>query len=113
MHEVALCEGVLEIIADEAKRQSFTRVRVVRVNIGSLSHVEPEAMRFCFDAVSRGTVAEAARFEVIEVPGEAWCMQCSTTVSIAQRFDPCPACGGYQLQVTAGDDLRVKELEVD
>lgn len=113
MHEMALCEGVLQIIAEEARRQKFTRVRTVRLEIGVLVHVEPDAMRFCFDAVSRGTIAEAARFEVIDVPGEAWCMRCSKSVSVARRFDPCPACGGYQLQVTAGDDLRVKDLEVD
>jgi hydrogenase nickel incorporation protein HypA/HybF len=113
MHEMALCEGVLAIIAEEAKRHNFTRVRVVRLEIGKLGHVEPQAMRFCFDAVSRGTIAESARVELIDVPGEAWCMRCSKIVAIAQRLDPCPVCGGYQLQVTAGDDLRVKDLEVD
>ena len=113
MHEMALCEGVLDIVAEEAKKHRFTRVRAVRLEIGAFSHVEPEAMRFCFDAVSRGTMAECARFEVIAVPGEAWCMQCAKTVAMAQRFDPCPSCGGYQLQITAGDDLRVKDLEVD
>lgn len=113
MHEMALCEGVLEIIAEEAKRQAFTRVRAVRLEIGALSHVEPDAMRFCFDAVSRGTIAESARLEVIDIPGQAWCMSCSKSVVITRRVDPCPECGGYQLQVTAGDDLRVKELEVD
>lgn len=113
MHEMALCEGVVEIIAQEAERQKFSRVRTVWLEIGALSHVEPEAMRFCFDAVSRGTVADGARFEVVSVPGSAWCMTCSETVPLARRYDPCPTCGGHQLQVTAGDDLRVKELEVD
>lgn len=113
MHEMALCEGVLDILVEEAKRQRFSRVRAVRLEIGAFSHVEPEAMRFCFDAVSRGTIAEAARFEVIDVPGQAWCMNCSQSVAIARRLDPCPACGSYQLQVTAGDDLRVKDLEVE
>ncbi len=113
MHEMALCESVIEIIAEEAKRHAFTRVRAVRLEIGTLGSVEPEAMRFCFDAVSRGTVAESARLEVIDVPGRAWCMSCSTGVVITRRLDPCPECGGYQLQVTAGDDLRVRELEVE
>jgi hydrogenase nickel incorporation protein HypA/HybF len=113
MHEMALCEGVLAIIAEEAKRHNFARVRVVRLEIGKLGHVEPQALRFCFGAVSRGTIAESARVELIDVPGEAWCMRCSKIVAVTQRLDPCPVCGGYQLQVTAGDDLRVKDLEVD
>lgn len=113
MHEMALCEGVVEIIQEEARRQNFSRVRAVCLEIGVLSQVEPEAMRFCFDAVSRGTIAEQARFEVVGVAGAAWCMRCSTTVAITQRFDPCPECGGYRLQVTAGDGLRVRDLEVE
>ncbi|MCG6207427.1 hydrogenase maturation nickel metallochaperone HypA [Rhodopseudomonas sp. HC1] len=113
MHEMALCESLIEIIEREAKAQSFGKVRAVWVEIGALSHVEPEAMRFCFSAVAHGGIAAGARFEVIGVPGEAWCMACSKSVPVAQRGDPCPECGGYQLQITVGDALRIKELEVE
>ncbi|MBI5132777.1 MAG: hydrogenase maturation nickel metallochaperone HypA [Rhodopseudomonas palustris] len=113
MHEMALCESMIEIIEREARAQQFARVRAVWVEIGALSHVDAEAMRFCFSAVAHGGIAADARFEIVSLPGEAWCMSCSTTVPLAQRSEPCPHCGGYQLQVTAGDELRVKELEVD
>jgi hydrogenase nickel incorporation protein HypA/HybF len=39
-------------------------------------------------------------------------MQCSRSVAIAARGDPCPDCGGWQLQVTGGDQMRVRELEL-
>jgi hydrogenase nickel incorporation protein HypA/HybF len=113
MHEMALCEGVIEIIEREAQQQNFAKVRAVVLEIGALSHVEPEAMRFCFSAVSRDSIAAGARFEIVSVPGAAWCMACAKTVPLRQRYEPCPDCGGHQLQVTAGDELRVKELEVD
>lgn len=113
MHEMALCEGVIEIIEREAEQQKFSKVRAVWLEIGALSHVEPEAMRFCFSAVARDTIAAEARFEIVGVPGAAWCMSCAKTVPLTQRYEPCPDCGGHQLQVTAGDELRVKELEVD
>lgn len=113
MHEMALCESMIEIIEREAREQQFARVRAVWVEIGALSHVDPEAMRFCFSAVAHGGIAADARFEIVSLPGEAWCMSCSRTVPLAQRSEPCPHCGGYQLQVTTGDELRVKELEVD
>lgn len=113
MHEMALCESVIEIVEREAQQQQFSKVRAVVLEIGALSHVEPEAMRFCFSAVSRNTLAAEARFEIVSVPGAAWCMRCSKSVPLSQRYEPCPECGGHQLQVTAGDELRVKELEVD
>ncbi|MDJ0950876.1 MAG: hydrogenase maturation nickel metallochaperone HypA [Alphaproteobacteria bacterium] len=112
MHEMALSESMILIIEQEAVRQRFDRVKTVCLEIGVLSHAEPEAMGFCFEAVSRGTVAEGARLEIQRPPGEAWCMDCAGTIEIARRFDPCPRCGGHQLQVTGGEELRVKELEV-
>jgi len=113
MHEMALAEGVLQIVQDAAKREGFRRVRAVWLEIGRLSSVEPEAMRFCFDAVTRHSVADGAQLEIVETPGAAWCMQCSAPAAIGAVGDPCPSCGSYQLQVTGGTEMRVKELEVD
>jgi len=112
MHEMSLTEGVLRILEDEARKQKFTRVKKVWLQIGVLSHAEPDAMLFCFDAVTKGTLADGAVLEIIRTPGKAWCMKCSDSVAIEQRYDACPECGGYQLQVVEGDELQVKELEV-
>lgn len=113
MHEMSLCEGVLQVLEDEAKRQHFSKVKTVWLEIGAMSGVEVEAMRFCFDAVIRHTLADDAKLEIIKIPGEAWCLQCAQTVTVQQRFDACPHCGSYQLQVTQGDEMRIKELEVE
>ena len=110
---MSLCESIVQIIEDNARSQGFSRVRTVWLEIGELSGVEVEAMRFGFEVVSRDTMADGARLEIIELPGLAWCMQCQKGVPTHRRFDPCPACGGFQLQVTGGDEMRIKELEVE
>jgi hydrogenase nickel incorporation protein HypA/HybF len=116
MHEMSLAEGVLGVIENTLAAQPGGGrreiVRSVRLEIGRLAAVELDALRFSFDVVKRGTVADGATLDVIELTGAAWCMQCCTTVTIAQRGDACPACGSYQLQVTAGDELRVKDIEL-
>lgn len=113
MHEMSLAESVLQIIEDAAERERFARVKAVWLEIGALAGVEPEAMRFCFDAVTRESVADGARLEIVTQPGTAWCIPCSHPVAIEARGDPCPRCGSYQLQVTGGADLRLRELEVE
>ncbi|MET0071597.1 MAG: hydrogenase maturation nickel metallochaperone HypA [Candidatus Thiodiazotropha sp.] len=113
MHEMSLCEGVLQLLEEHAVSQGFSRVKRVWLEIGALSGVEPEAMRFSFDAVMRESLADGAQLEIIHQPGEAWCMQCSRPVQVAARYQACPQCGSYQLQVTGGDEMRVKELEVE
>jgi hydrogenase nickel incorporation protein HypA/HybF len=113
MHEMALCQGIIEIVEEEARKRSFSKVKAVCLEIGVLSHVAPEAMKFCFEAVAARTIAQGATLEIIETPGTAWCMACSKSVEVKQRYEPCPSCGSHQLQVTGGEEMRVKELEVD
>ncbi len=113
MHEMSLCESILGIIEDEAQKQGFRKVIRVRLEIGALSGVEIEAMRFGFDVVTRGSRVEGAELEIIQLPGTAWCLPCACEVEVAQRYDACPKCGGYQLQVTGGEEMRIKDLEVE
>jgi hydrogenase nickel incorporation protein HypA/HybF len=113
MHEMSLCEGVLQLLEEHAVREGFNQVKCVWLEIGALSGVEPEAMRFSFDAVMKESLADGARLEIIHLPGEAWCMQCARPVQVEARYQACPECGSYQLQVTGGDEMRVKELEVE
>lgn len=113
MHEMALAEGVLQLIEDAAQRENFVRVKTVWLEIGQLSSVEPEALAFCFDAVTRDSIAEGSRLEFVVTPGSGWCLQCSATVPMTELYTACPQCGGCQLQVTGGTEMRVKELEVE
>lgn len=113
MHEMAICESIRTTIEDQAGISGFSAVRRVTLEIGPLSGVELEALRFGFDVAMRGSIAQAAQLTIIECPAMAWCLPCGDTVPIAARYDPCPRCGSHQLQVTAGEELRIKELEVD
>ncbi|CAG0974368.1 Hydrogenase maturation factor HybF [Burkholderiales bacterium] len=113
MHEMSLAEGVLQVIEDTARREGFGRVKEVRLEIGRLSGVEVESLRFCFDAVTRGSVAAGAALEIIFLPGRAWCFPCGKAVEVATELATCPHCGGIELQVQGGDEMRIKDLLVD
>lgn len=113
MHEMSLAESVLQIIEDTARVQPFKCVRSVVLEIGVLSAVEPEAMIFCFDAVTRGSIAEGARLEIVEVPGTGWCMECGKNVKLSERYGLCPECGDARVEITSGNELRVRDMEVE
>ncbi len=113
MHEMSLAEGVLQVIEDSARSNGFTQVKTVWLEIGELSGADAEAMRFCFDAVVKGTLAEGARLEIVATEGQGRCLTCGQTVHIQLRYDPCPLCGGYPVEPTGGLEMKVKELEVE
>jgi hydrogenase nickel incorporation protein HypA/HybF len=112
MHEMSLAEGVLQLVEEAAQAQGFKKTVVIWLEIGQLSGVEVEAMRFCFDAVSRDTVAQGARLEIITMLGSGCCQACGQTSPMAELHGECPHCGSYQMKVMAGTEMRVKELEV-
>ncbi len=112
MHEMSLAEGMLQIIEDAARKENFSKVITIWLEIGQLSSVEPQAMAFCFDAVTRHTIAAGARLEIIQTPGVGWCMACAKTLPLTELFGACPDCGSYHIDVTDGTAMRIKELEV-
>jgi len=112
MHEMSLCENILDILKEQAVRDHFTRVKRVCVDIGPLSCVDPEALQFGFDVVMKGSLAEGAALEISMTAAEAYCLSCFKTVPVRERFDACPACGAQALQVTRGEELKLRELEV-
>lgn len=107
MHELSLATAVVGLCTERAGGARIVRVRV---EVGRLAAVLPEALRFCFDVCARGTVAEGAELEILELPGLAECGACGATVELDSPFGCCD-CGGV-LRVVAGDELRVKDMEV-
>jgi len=113
MHEMALTESIVEIAIEEAQKQGARRVTRVFLDIGALSCVEPEALEFCFAAVASGTAAEGAKLEIARIVGAGWCLDCERSVPLAERFGACPECGRHRVQMTAGDELKIREMEID
>lgn len=113
MHEASLAGGILKLVEDSAQREGFARVSSLRLEAGRLSGIETRALRFALEALAPGTCLQGVQIEIDEPAGQAWCLACCTTVPIAQRGDPCPHCGGYQIQPTGGTELRVLEMLVE
>jgi hydrogenase nickel incorporation protein HypA/HybF len=112
MHEMSLAEGIRSIVQDQARAHGFARVTVLRLEIGRFAGVEKPALEFAFDVVMRGSPAEGAALDMIDLPGRALCYDCGETVELLHRLDPCPNCGGTRLMPAGGDEMRIRDLEV-
>ncbi len=112
MHEMSLCENIREIIQEQAATDGFTRVNRVWLEVGPLSCVEPDALRFGFELVMRGSVAEGAALEIAIPPAEGRCLACGRIQAITQRYAPCPGCGAGPMDMIQGDALKISKLEV-
>jgi hydrogenase nickel incorporation protein HypA/HybF len=108
MHELAITES---LVATVAERVGKARVARLRLQIGSLAGVVPHALRFCFEICARGTVLEGAALDIDEIPARASCRQCGAEIAMTSFLDFC-GCGSADLDLLAGQELRIKHVEV-
>lgn len=112
MHELTLAEHALHIVEKSARQADATRVTRIKLAIGALAHVDPETMQYCCEVVSRGSLADGARIEIVRTPGRACCVDCGTEVELKQLGESCPHCGGYRLDVRDGDQMLVVDIGI-
>jgi hydrogenase nickel incorporation protein HypA/HybF len=97
---------------EQATRQGATRIHLLRLRIGPLSGVVPDSLRFAFDVVSCGTLAEGGRLEIEEVPVVCFCPTCAREFTAEGWFFECPSCGQSTAEVRQGAELELVSLEV-
>lgn len=105
---MGITQNIVAIVREHAKG---TPVKRVSLEIGTLTALLPDAIRFCFDACSRGTELENADLEIIEISGKKRCQDCQLITETHQVFGPCE-CGSWNTTPIAGEELRVKEMEL-
>jgi hydrogenase nickel incorporation protein HypA/HybF len=110
MHELSITQSVVEICEQNAGGRG---VSVVTLELGELSGVVPEAVAFCFEVCTQGTLLEGARLVIERIAAQARCRVCGAEFAVTAYCDPCSACGGYAVTILSGKELRVKELEVE
>lgn len=112
MHEISLLESVLETLESQAQQQDFKQVKQITLEIGALSCVAVDALRFGFDVVMKNSLAENAELVIIEIAGKGQCSKCGQIVELETLHDPCSHCGAFGVTVTQGEQMRIKELKV-
>jgi hydrogenase nickel incorporation protein HypA/HybF len=109
MHELGITQNIVAIALEHSRG---AKVRRVSLEIGKLSAIMPDAVRFCFDVCCQGTALEGASLEIVEIPGIGQCRQCGSKIPLDLPFGIC-SCGSTDLHLIQGDELKIKELETD
>ncbi|MDQ6725616.1 MAG: hydrogenase maturation nickel metallochaperone HypA [Actinomycetota bacterium] len=108
MHELGLCEAIVGAVEKRAGEREVTRVRV---HVGRLHHVHPEAFEQSFMMAAAGGVASEAEAELVLLPVRARCGTCAGETEADEVPLVCPACGGVDMELTGGDELLLESIE--
>lgn len=113
MHEFAITQSMLDLVLEEARKAGGKKVEKVNLVIGDMSGVVDECVRFYFEFMSKDTIAKGATLSFQRVPMRARCYNCGEPF-IPKEFDwSCPCCQNNQIEIVAGNELRVESIEVE
>ena len=110
MHELSITRNIVAIVSEHARGRKVARVRL---KIGKLSAIMPEAIRFCFELCAADTLLAGARLEIDEVPGRARCDTCGEELELAAPAGRCPVCHTGALHLIGGEEMLINEIELD
>lgn len=114
MHELALAQGISDIVAARAVERGATRVTSVRLRIGEASGVVVDSLAFCFEMVATvSPLLAGAHLSVDRVPHRAHCQSCASEFTVRDYVAQCPACGEWSDQIVSGTELQVLEMEIE
>lgn len=108
MHELSISQGIVESVCEAVPEG---KVLAVTVEIGQLSGVVADSVRFCFDACAQGTRVQGARLDIVDVPGRGRCGSCHREMDMPELVTRCP-CGNPFLDILGGRELRIRAVEV-
>lgn len=113
MHELAITEEMVKLVADEATRAGIKKVEKINLIVGKLTGYVNESIQFYFDMLSRDTVAQGAKLYFKTITGKLQCNSCRKTFELDHFDYICPGCNGVSVQLVGGNELRVESIEGD
>jgi hydrogenase nickel incorporation protein HypA/HybF len=108
MHELGLCDAIVDAVERRAGGRPIGRVRV---RVGRLHHVHPEAFEQSFAVAASGGVPEGAVAELVLVAAVGRCGACGGEFELAEMVPACPACGSPDIGHSGGDELVLESVE--
>ncbi|ACK52631.1 hydrogenase expression/synthesis HypA [Methylocella silvestris BL2] len=109
MHELGITRNIVSIVEEAAKGRRVTRVTL---DVGQLSGVMPEAILFCFDIVAKGTLLDGAKLDINSIAGRGRCRACGRAFETSTLFEPC-GCGSRSIERLAGEELKIRNMEIE
>ena len=106
-------ESAVQMAVDAARSAGASRVLALRLRVGTLSGAVPEALRFSFDVVCRGTIAEGATLDMETVPAASWCPVCHEEFECADFISECPRCHNPNGELRRGRELEIASVEIN
>ena len=113
MHEFSATQMVVETALDFAEQKKAKSVSKVKIEVGALSFLSGEQMKFAYGVITKGTILENSELVVVEKRAAFLCPKCGEVgTELPVAIFHCPKCGS-DIEITSGKQCIVKSMEMD
>lgn len=112
MHELSIAQNIIRIVREYLTPDEQPHLQTIRVQVGAFSTIVPELLQSGFDAAKDGTLMSAAKLEITVIPLRIKCNNCGYETEIEPVDFTCPVCTSTDVDVMAGTELTVSDLEI-
>jgi hydrogenase nickel incorporation protein HypA/HybF len=109
VHELSLCQAILDTVEQRAGGRPVPRVDV---RIGHLRQVVPDSLLFAWEMLTEHTPLAGCALVVDHVPAVVACRRCGATTTLAWPVLVCAACEGDDVDLVSGDELQIASFDV-
>jgi hydrogenase nickel incorporation protein HypA/HybF len=112
MHELSLCQALLDQVEQIAREHGATSVERILLKVGPLAGVEPTLLQHAYPLAAVGTIAEHAQLVIEPAQVRVHCSACGAETDATPNRLLCGACGAFQTRLVSGDELLLANLEL-
>ena len=113
MHELGIAEGMLKIALDYAAKNNAQKITQLNVEMSAAADESEDSLRFHFENLTRGTIAEGARVEISRVAARAKCLECGNEFALTEEVGACPQCSSQRVRVLPHDEFKLTSIDVE
>jgi hydrogenase nickel incorporation protein HypA/HybF len=112
MHELAIATDIITIVESSARNSGASIVEAIELEIGELSGIETEALRMALEISVKNTLMDGAEIRLLQIKGEAHCLDCGRDSEMHDLFSVCPYCSSFRRDITKGKEMKIKSIVV-
>ena len=113
MHEAKVAAGILETVERVARENGGSRITGIKLQIGEFTCIQPESLRFCLEALGKGTITESAAISISRIKTRAACAECDNRFDVHEIQFHCPTCASTNIELVSGRELVIESIEVE
>ena len=113
MHEFHIADNIVKFALAEAEKRNGKCITLLRIKLGSNSHITPESLEMCIQASMKDTIAAEAAIDIEVFTEIVKCLDCTHSSPISDDTNICRNCGSINIEIIKEEEVYLDSLQIE